>query len=75
MRYVAADYDKHPISTEEAMLDFCKEPRTKSNIRLHFCLSHYQATEFTKRLVQQDKLVCADDKPWNDRNKKLKTKS
>ena len=65
MKYVAVGYDKTPLATEDAILEFCREPRTKRDIRIHFCLSHWQSTEYVRRLLADNKMISDDDKPFS----------
>jgi predicted transcriptional regulator len=45
------------IPTEEAVLDFCKEPRMKSEIIQHFGLSYFVARKIYDPLIESGKLI------------------
>ena len=55
------------IPTVEAILDFCKEPRTKTDIARHFGMSYFVAAKHYDPLIESGALV--GDTPWHIKNR------
>ena len=55
-RYVNAE-NAGLIPTDGAILDYCKVPRTKTEIEQHFGLSHFMAVKHYNPLIESGKLI------------------
>jgi len=51
-RFVVADYDM-VIPTEEALIEYCSEPRYKVDIEKHFSLSQFQRQQHINPLIER----------------------
>jgi hypothetical protein len=55
------------IPTIEAILDYCKVPRIKTNIARHFGMSYFVAAKQYDPLIESGVLV--SDMPWPIKNR------
>jgi len=65
-RFVTAEYATAAIASSEGLLEFCKTPRRKRDIFLHFGLSAFQMKSIFDPLIADGRLICTD--PTNPRN-------
>ena len=65
-RFVATEYATAKVVSAEGLLEFCKSPRTKREIYLHFGLSSFQLKPIFDLATADGRLLCTD--PTNPKN-------
>lgn len=69
-RFITAGYES-AIIPSEAVLEFCKTPRLKTEISAHFNQSNYQMSFIVNLLIKEGKLVACDGSIRNNACKRF----